>query len=114
MGTEGQKFIPRWLPAKRSHSVAQGARQPHPAPVAQRRCDGTVGGIRSSRVGHFFQKLQAKEGNSSQLMKWLSDHPATPDRIAHVTQYIVEHHLTGSDIGTERLAPIKHRLSTVH
>jgi len=47
-------------------------------------------------------------------MKWLSDHPATPDRIAHVTQYIVEHHLTGSDIGTERLAPIKHRLSTVH
>jgi beta-barrel assembly-enhancing protease len=44
----------------------------------------------------FFQKLQQQEGKSPQVMKFLSDHPATPDRITHLTQYISEHHLTGS------------------
>src|SRR5215813_5645626 len=62
----------------------------------------------------FFKKLQTQEGKSSQLMKWLSDHPLTPDRITHITQYIAEHHLAGSDLGAERLAPIKHRLSSIH
>jgi hypothetical protein len=44
-------------------------------------------------------------------MTWLSDHPATQDRIDHINQYIAENHLSGSDLGAERLAPIKQRLS---
>jgi predicted Zn-dependent protease len=62
----------------------------------------------------FFQKLQAKEGKSSVAMTWLSDHPATPDRVTHITQFIVEHQLSGSDLGAERLAPIKQRLARLH
>jgi len=62
----------------------------------------------------FFQKLQAKEGKTSQVMAWLSDHPATPDRIAHITRFIAEHNLSGSDLGAERLAPIKQRLASSH
>lgn len=44
----------------------------------------------------FFQKLQKQEGGSSQLLAFLSDHPATPDRIARVEAYVREHQLTGS------------------
>ena len=44
----------------------------------------------------FFQKLQQQEGKTSQLMTFLSDHPATPDRIAHLREYIAAHHLAGS------------------
>ena len=28
-------------------------------------------------------------------MKFLSDHPATPDRISHLDKYIADHHLSG-------------------
>ena len=44
----------------------------------------------------FFQKLQKQEGKSPQIMKFLSDHPATPDRISHLEKYIADHHLSGS------------------
>jgi predicted Zn-dependent protease len=44
----------------------------------------------------FFQKLQKQEGKTPQLMKFLSDHPATPDRISHLEQYIAQHGLAGS------------------
>jgi predicted Zn-dependent protease len=50
----------------------------------------------------FFQKLQKQEGKSPQLMKFLSDHPATPDRITHLQQYIAQNHLAapgGLDTG---------------
>ena len=62
----------------------------------------------------FYQKLQSKEGKTSKVMGWLSDHPLTPDRITHVNQYITDHKLTGSDLGADRLAPIKQRLSGAH
>ena len=45
----------------------------------------------------FFQKLQKQEGQSSQVMKFLSDHPATPDRISHLDKYIADHHLSGTE-----------------
>jgi predicted Zn-dependent protease len=71
----------------------------------------------ASRAGYdphalaaFFQKLRAAEGNSPALLAWLSDHPATNDRIAHVNRYITEHQLGGSDLGADRLTPIKARL----
>jgi len=59
----------------------------------------------------FFQKLQAQSGNQPKVLTWLSTHPATPDRIEHVNRFIAENHLTGSDIGAERLRPIKQRLA---
>lgn len=44
----------------------------------------------------FFQKLQKEEASAPGVMKFLSDHPATPDRITHLEQYIAEHHLTAN------------------
>jgi predicted Zn-dependent protease len=44
----------------------------------------------------FFQKLAKGEGNATAVSKFLSDQPATPDRITHVEQYIAEHHLTAT------------------
>jgi predicted Zn-dependent protease len=55
----------------------------------------------------FFQRLQQQEGQSPAAMVFLSDHPATPDRVTHVSAYITEHALTGSDLGADRFAPIK-------
>ncbi len=62
----------------------------------------------------FFQKLLAMQGSQSKLLTWLSDHPATSDRIEHINDIIAENHLTGSDLGAERLAPIKKRLAARH
>jgi beta-barrel assembly-enhancing protease len=47
-------------------------------------------------IATFFQKLAKGEGQSSSVAKFLSDHPATPDRIAHVEKYIADNHLAGS------------------
>lgn len=44
----------------------------------------------------FFDKLRAQEGNSPKYLAILSDHPATPDRIAHVNTYIAQNKLSGS------------------
>lgn len=58
----------------------------------------------------FFQKLAAQEGKTPGVMKWLSTHPPSAERAQHINAYISEHHLTGSDLGADRLAPIKARL----
>ena len=60
----------------------------------------------------FFEKLLKMQGSESKVLTFLSDHPATSDRIQHIQQYIAENHLTGSDLGAERLAPIKQRLTS--
>jgi beta-barrel assembly-enhancing protease len=44
----------------------------------------------------FFQKLQKEEGKTPRLMKFLSDHPATPDRITYLEAYIADQHLSGA------------------
>jgi len=44
----------------------------------------------------FFEKLKAQEGKTPQVMAFLSDHPATGDRIAHVEEYIKQHGLQAS------------------
>lgn len=62
----------------------------------------------------FFEKLEATQGKSPAVFKWLSTHPLTPDRIQHVNRFISENHLGGSDLGAERLAPIKQHLSSLH
>jgi len=59
----------------------------------------------------FFQKLQKMEGDQPAFAKYLSDHPATADRITHLQQYIAEKHLSGSELGADRLQPVKQKLA---
>jgi predicted Zn-dependent protease len=58
----------------------------------------------------FFEKLEKLEGQQPAFAKYLSDHPATADRITHLQQYIPDNHLTGTELGAGRLQPIKQRL----
>jgi len=58
----------------------------------------------------FFQKLKAMEGQQPAFAKYLSDHPATEDRITHLQQFISEKQLSGSELGAERLRPVKQKL----
>jgi predicted Zn-dependent protease len=58
----------------------------------------------------FFQKLQKMEGEVPAFSRYLSDHPATADRIIHLQLYIPAHNLGGTELGTDRLKPIKARL----
>ncbi len=58
----------------------------------------------------FFEKLKAKEGTTPGVLKWLSTHPTSADRIQHLERYISQNRLSGPELGAERLAPIKQRL----
>ncbi len=49
----------------------------------------------------FFGRLQQQEGSSPRFAAYLSDHPATPDRVAHISAFTRDNHLTGTD--TDRL-----------
>jgi predicted Zn-dependent protease len=77
-------------------------------------------GVRySSRLGYdphamitFLTKLQSHEGNAPAAMKWLSTHPLTPDRIDHLTRYIEDNRLSGSELGAARHREIKNRLAS--
>jgi predicted Zn-dependent protease len=59
----------------------------------------------------FFDKLRKQEGNSPRFLAILSDHPATPDRIDHVNQYIQQKGLRGANTNAAAFAPIKLRVS---
>lgn len=58
----------------------------------------------------FFQKLQAQEGNTPGVLKWLSTHPSSAERVRLLNAYIAQNRLSGADTGAERLAAIKRRL----
>jgi predicted Zn-dependent protease len=58
----------------------------------------------------FFEKLQKMEGAQPAFAKYLSDHPATGDRITHLQQYIKDKNLGGTVLGAERLQPVKQKL----
>ncbi|MFL5348156.1 MAG: M48 family metallopeptidase [Hyalangium sp.] len=58
----------------------------------------------------FFGKLQQMQGSSPGVLKWLSDHPTNAERIKHLDQYIAQHNLHGTEVGAERLAPIRQKL----
>jgi beta-barrel assembly-enhancing protease len=58
----------------------------------------------------FFRTLQAKEGNMPGVMVFLSDHPATGARIAHLQEYVAANHLGGSNRGQAAFGPIKARI----
>src|SRR5262249_60696870 len=58
----------------------------------------------------FFEKLKTMEGQQPAFAKYLSDHPATEDRIVHLQQYIQENGLSGSHLRAHRLNPAKKKL----
>jgi predicted Zn-dependent protease len=58
----------------------------------------------------FFQKLQKMQGDTPGALKWLSTHPTNADRISHLNQYIAQNGLHGTELGAEKLAPIKQKL----
>ncbi|EPX65027.1 peptidase, M48 family [Cystobacter fuscus DSM 2262] len=58
----------------------------------------------------FFQKLAAQEGKTPAVLKWLSTHPASADRVTHINKYIQQNRLTGAELGGNQLAAIKQRL----
>jgi predicted Zn-dependent protease len=59
----------------------------------------------------FLDKLQSG-GGGGRIQQWLSTHPLTPDRIAHLERFIADERLSGSDLGAQRLAAIKSRLAS--
>lgn len=59
----------------------------------------------------FFQKLQAQEGHTPKLLAYLSDHPATGDRIAHLQSYIAKNGLNGNALNAGPYAQMKARLA---
>ena len=61
-------------------------------------------------IMQFFEKLKKMEGEQPAFAKYLSDHPATQDRIEHLQQYIAEKHLSGTVLGADRLQPVKQKL----
>jgi predicted Zn-dependent protease len=58
----------------------------------------------------FLKTLGAHEGDAPGWAKFLSDHPMTPDRVAHLTEFIADEHLTGRPLGDDGLAEVKRRL----
>jgi beta-barrel assembly-enhancing protease len=56
----------------------------------------------------FFQRLLAREGGGAPV--WLSDHPATPDRVAAVNRLIAEGRLGGKERNAARHSALKRRL----
>ncbi len=61
-------------------------------------------------ISRFFQHLMKNEGQVPRVLTWLSTHPANQDRIEHVKELIAKDNLRGSEVGAQRLTPIKQRL----
>lgn len=62
-------------------------------------------------IVRFFKKLKAKQGKTPQLLVWLSTHPATSDRIAHVEEIIHDRKLTHGKRNEMRHSAIKEILA---
>jgi predicted Zn-dependent protease len=64
----------------------------------------------------FFQTLEKSEGNMPGALRFLSDHPLTPDRVANITRLIEEEHLPNANVasGDEKLRAIQSRLTAAH
>jgi predicted Zn-dependent protease len=63
-------------------------------------------------LGQFLQRISAKSGEPPGVLVFLSDHPTTPNRVAHLEQYITANGLTGQRGDTSKLAAMKQTLST--
>jgi beta-barrel assembly-enhancing protease len=60
----------------------------------------------------FFEKLKQQEGKTPQALAFLSDHPATGDRIEHVEKYISDNKLGGT--GGRDQAPLTAAKAKLH
>ncbi len=61
-------------------------------------------------IARLFEKLLAQENERPAVLRWLSNHPATPDRIKAVNRYIGEHGLGGAERDPEEHEKVKRRL----
>ena len=61
----------------------------------------------------FFQKLKEQEGGSPGLLVYLSDHPATQDRLDHLNAYIAAQQIGGTNLGADAYGRIRQRLATL-
>ncbi len=59
----------------------------------------------------FFEKLRARQGDTSKVLTWFSTHPANSDRINRVTALIAAEGLSGTELGAAPLQVIKAELS---
>ncbi len=61
----------------------------------------------------FFQTLEKTEGQMPGALRFLSDHPLTPDRVANIRSLIEKEHLPNTDVPPrdERLREIQSRLT---
>jgi predicted Zn-dependent protease len=59
----------------------------------------------------FFQRLMQQSGDTTDMMIYLSDHPATQDRINHVNGFIAAQHLAAVELGATPYARIRQRLA---
>jgi predicted Zn-dependent protease len=55
----------------------------------------------------FFRKLDAQEGKTPQVLRWLSDHPTTPSRVADTERLIREKGLHATGLGPPGLDAAK-------
>ena len=58
----------------------------------------------------FFQKLQQQEGKTPGVLKWLSTHPTSAERVQNLNAYIREKRLGGRPAGAGQLEAIKAKL----
>ncbi|MEO8214389.1 MAG: M48 family metalloprotease [Myxococcales bacterium] len=61
----------------------------------------------------FFGRLQKQEGSVPGVLTYLSDHPATSERIEHLNQYIASQGLTGTGTGQVAYDQMRKRLKTL-
>ena len=55
----------------------------------------------------FFSSLKASEGNSPAVLAYLSDHPATGERISNLESQISREHLAGATLDTPEFEAVK-------
>ncbi|HVZ33911.1 MAG TPA: M48 family metalloprotease [Polyangiaceae bacterium] len=58
----------------------------------------------------FFQRLEQSEGQTPRLLVYLSDHPATSDRMEHLRKFIADNHLESSNLGADSYATLRQHL----
>jgi predicted Zn-dependent protease len=61
----------------------------------------------------FFERLQRSEGRTPAALTYLSDHPATGDRIVHINEFIAARHLVGANLGADPYARMRKRLASL-
>jgi len=58
-----------------------------------------------------FEKFKAKEGNTPGFLAYLSDHPASQERINYLTSYMTRNGLSGAELGATAYGRIRARLA---